>query len=306
MSKAPTFEHVGRLWHDSLSKQLRRRTGKPLSENTRSIYGRSLNRLIGHFGKAPLPITNRVLRDYIEAMHNAGYGASSIKGDVIVAKLVCESVRDDDGRPTYRMEINHDFCLTPIVKREEQVTPLASREDIERAVAMTGDVGVLVAICAGGGLRVSEALALYVGDDGIRDAWEPDRSAITIRETLKTEAAARTVYIPQELNAFLTERVSHRSRGEKMFVISRSGLYRALEDAGLPPCHSYRRFFATWRDEAGMNDEVLKSLMGHSKGGDVTDGYKFTAKKTEFVIAEVARVGLGFTLPIATRELVTA
>jgi hypothetical protein len=72
MSKAPTFEHAGRLWHDSLSKQLRRRTGKPLSENTRSIYGRSLNRLIEHIGAFRLPVTNRMLRDYIAAMRNAG------------------------------------------------------------------------------------------------------------------------------------------------------------------------------------------------------------------------------------------
>jgi len=188
--------------------------------------------------------------------------------------------------------------VTPIIRREEQVTPLASHEEIERAVAMPGDLAVLVAICAGAGLRVSEALALHVGDDGVRDAWEPDQSAIFIRQTLKTEAAARKVYVAPDLNSFIIERLRHCSRGDGMFSISRSGLYRALEDAGLPPCHSYRRFFATWRDEAGMNAEVLKSLMGHSKGGDVTDGYKFTAKKTEFVIAEVARVGLGFALPV--------
>jgi integrase len=213
-----------------------------------------------------------------------------------VLKLAHESVRDEDGKPVYPLAINHEFCGTPIIRRDDQHTPVATRRQIERGVAMPHELAVLVATCAGAGLRVSEALSLTVGDTGA-DSWEPQESAIHIRKTLKTDASARTVYIPRELNAFLSERLGSRSRGEKMLDVSRSDVYRMLEGENLPPCHAYRRYFATWRDEAGMNGEVLKSLMGHSKGSDVTDRYKFTAKKTEFVIAEVERVGLGFKLP---------
>jgi len=312
MTQPVTFNQAGRDWLVSLPTTIRR-NGRPLSANTRRIYAGNLARLTGRIGREPLPITNRVLRDYVAWMRSEQYSASQIAGDVVVAKLVCESIRNENGDCLYPLKLNHEFIVTPIVNPDEQDAPVATREDVERALAVP-EVAGIVAIAAGGGLRISEILALKVGDDGVADGWDPDNAAIHIRQTLKTPSAARTVYICEELNRWLRGFTRHLAPGSPMFSTSLSELYRLLAKSSLLPCHSYRRFFATHRDENAMNEQVLKSLMGHKKKRDTTDRYKGTASRINFVRTEVERCGLGFTLPIVQRtetsveerELVTA
>jgi hypothetical protein len=70
-----------------------------------------------------------------------------------------------------------------------------------------------------------------------------------------------------------------------------------LDSAKLPPMHAYRRFFATVKDESGMNAGALKRLMGHSKGSDITARYSRAAENMDFLRAEMGRCELGFSLP---------
>jgi integrase len=293
VSEAITFEKAGRAWERTLATTIRR-NGRPLSANTRRIYSGNLNRLIENIGAEPLPVSNRVLKDYIARMR-AEYSASQIVGDLAVVKLVCESVTDDDGNCLYPLKIKHDFCATPILNPEEQNAPCATREQVEGALSGPRDVAVLVAICAGAGLRISEALALSIEDDGNNDVWDMDGVAIHIRRTVKTPASARTVYLCTELNDFLVDQF-RGSTHARMFPASRSEIYRLLDKLSLPPCHAYRRFRVTVCRKAGMNEEVLKRLIGHSRGNSVTTRYDRTRDDIDFIRSEVERVGLAFTL----------
>jgi hypothetical protein len=45
-----------------------------------------------------------------------------------------------------------------------------------------------------------------------------------------------------------------------------------------------------------MSESVLKSQLGHSLNGDITNLYDRSAQDAQFVRAEVERVGLGFSL----------
>jgi integrase len=301
----PTFESAGGAWAASLSVAVRRNC-RPLSANTQRIYKGNLARLTKHFGRNSLPsITNKLLRDYVTWMRSEKYSASQITSDLIVTKLVCESVTDDDGNPRYPLKINHRFVATPIVNPDEQEAPVATRKDVERALAVREIAGV-VAIAAGAGLRISEVLSLRLGDDGENDSWDAEGAAIHIRKTLKTPSAARTVYLGEELNTWLRDHTADAATSCVIFETPLAELYRILNRAELPPWHSYRRFYATHRDELMMNEQVLKVLMGHSRGAqkNVTNRYK--RARVEFIKTEVERCGLGFTLPVATRELVPA
>jgi integrase len=205
----------------------------------------------------------------------------------------------------YPLKINHKFVATPIVNPDEQEAPVATREDVERALAVSEIAGI-VAIAAGAGLRISEILALRIGDDGISDAWDADAAVIHIRQTLKTPSAARTVHICDELNTWLRQFTKDSTHCSPMFTTARAELYRILDRGNLLPWHSYRRFYVSHRDELMMNEQVLKMLVGHSRGAqkNVTNRYK--KARVEFIRSEVERVGLGFALPVGVQEMVTA
>lgn len=295
-----TFAQAGRRWLDSLPKTIRR-NGRPLSDNSIRIYKVSLGRLSNHLGEAALPVTNKMLREYVAAMRAEGYSGSSIVGDLNVCKLAQESLTSDDGDPIYPMRIRHDFVLTPEVVAEN--TPCATTAHIERALAESGQIAGIVAVASGAGLRISEILALSGENTGANDCLDFEQSMIHVRTVLKTPAAKRDIPIPSELVEFLKP---YCNSGPRVFDLSRSEIYRQLSKLNLPPCHSYRRFRITHCRKSGMSEELLKYLAGHSNPG-VTNRYSRAIEDEVWVRDQVERVGLGFPLPRVqslTEELV--
>jgi integrase len=295
--KPPTFETAGRTWLAGLPTAIRR-NGRPLSANTQRIYAGNFARLARHLGRERLPVTNSLLKTYVARMRSENYSPAQITSDLVVAKLVCESVADDDGNPHYPLKINHKFVATPIVNPDEQSAPVATREDVERALAVPEIAGI-VCVAAGAGLRISEILALKIGGH-VGDTWNASEGAIHIRETLKTPNAARVVYLFDELNAWLSKHTKEIAEGSPIFTTPRPELYRILSRHQLLPWHSYRRFFASHQSELMMNTLVLKTLMGHSRGAAKDTTARYTRARVDFIRSEVARVALGFTLPVAS------
>lgn len=305
MSDAPTFGVVARDWEQSLAKSVSSRTDRELSVNSRRIYSCAVERLVKHFGKAPLPITNRMLRDYVTAKRGS-LKPATIRTDIIVFKMIHESLTDDDGDFLYPFRLNKKYVNPPKVKLSEQKRICASRADIERALAAPGILPGLVGLCAGVGLRISEALAIRVGDvTGTEDAWDAENSTIHIRRTLKTPSAGRTIYLPFELNSFLASWYRGLPKppmpGARLFQASRSECYRQLEAAGLPSPHSYRHFRVTEWSEAKMHKGAKEKLIGHSSVKDITERYDHAEENPAFVRSEVERCGLGFSLPVAAQ-----
>ncbi|MHB8485527.1 MAG: tyrosine-type recombinase/integrase [Candidatus Acidiferrales bacterium] len=294
------FADIGRGWLDSLPTTIRR-NGKPLADNTQRLYRASFERIVMKLGGDVLPITNKTLKAYVAELRLEGYSGSSIVADLTVCKLIQESLTSDDGDPVYPMRIRHDFVLTPSVVAEN--TPCATAADVERAFSLSGLIPGAIAIASGSGLRISEILALQLDEvNGTEDCYDASNSIIHIRRTLKTPSASRSIPLPADLNDFLVHFVAENNciAGQRIFGrLSRSEIYRELEKADLPAPHSYRRFFTTHRRKAGMNEEILKRLLGHSRGGDITSRYSRASDDLNFIRQEVERVGLGFQFPKA-------
>jgi len=256
---------------------------------------------VKYFGKSPLPITNRMLRDYVTAKRKC-LKPATIRTDIIVFKMIHEPLTNDDGDFLYPFRLNKKFVNPPKVKLNEQKRIYASRDEVERGLAALGILPDLVGMCAGAGLRISETLAIRIGDiEGTEDAWDGDDSVIHIRRTLKTPSAARTVYLPVELNAFLVSWHRGLSKppmlGSRLFPVSRSECYRQLEAAGLPSPHSCRHFRVTEWSEAKMHKGAKEKLIDHSSVKDMTERYDHAEENPVFVRSEVERCGLGFALP---------
>ena len=290
-----TFSHAGFRWLQRLPDKVQR-NGRRLSENTRKSYAREFCYLCDTLADLPLDaIKQEVIRDLNARMHANGYSAATIGLRNTVLELVVHSITED-GNPIFPLKIKPDFCNVPIINPEEQKAPCATREDVERALKHVELAGP-IACAAGLGLRVSEILALFVGNCPDADSWDGDAAIIHIRKTLKTPSAKRSIPISPKLNDFLRHIAANKAQGDLLFSVPRNRFYNLLEIRKLPPPHAYRRFFATVKDQANMNGNVLKKIMGHSKGRDVTDRYSRAADDMDFVRAEMERCPLGFRLP---------
>jgi len=295
MKPAITFYRAGEAWLRRLPNEVRE-DNRTVSDNTVRVYNQGFRRAKKILGDMTLDvINNETIRDYIAAMRADGYSPATICGDLIVVKLVIESITRN-GDPVFPLVIKRKFARVPRVNKKEQNRPRASRDDIERALQHPELVGP-IAIAAGAGLRISEILALRVGDCSDSDCWDDSRSVIHIRRTRKTLSAERSIPVPAELNSFLRRIVGDKARGELLFSLSLNRLYNLLESRDLPPPHAYRRFFSRVREQAGMNANVLKVIMGHSLGDDLTAWYAEVGEDGDFVRAEMERCPLGFTLP---------
>jgi integrase len=292
-----TFSQVAADWLDTLPKVIQD-NGREYPASTLQAYARSVKRAAEIIGSAPLEsINNETIRDLIAAMRADGYSPASIRRDLTVVKLVCESLTNN-GTPLYPLQINRKFVRIPRIVADEQNAPCATRQDIERALQHPELAGP-IAIAAGAGLRVSEILSLRGGDCPNADCWDASESAIHIRITCKTKSARRSIPLPVELHDFLQRLTVDKSQGDLLFTLSRNRLYNLLSSRDLPPMHAFRRFFTTVRDEAGINPGALKRLLGHSKGSDITARYSRATENLDFLRDEMERCPLGFALPEA-------
>ena len=137
----------------------------------------------------------------------------------------------------------------------------------------------IIALLGASGCRISEAVALRWGPDGITLDQDPPRLSVQ-RETTKTDAGRRSVTLDADTAAILAD---HRARtgspanGEHAFTradggaLTRSGLVRfalarAAELAGLERVtpHVLRHSHATWAASANVPTIALAARLGHS------------------------------------------
>jgi integrase len=297
--ESPTFSQAGANLMQRLPNKVQR-NGRKLSANTLRVYAFGIERAARVLGDLPLAsINSETVGELIASLRAEEISASSICGILVTVKLVVESVREN-GDPLYILKVNKEYACVPIINPEEQRTPCATRGDVEAALQHPELCGP-IAIAAGCGLRISEILALQVGDIPDADCYDATQAVLHIRKTLKTASAKRSIPIPQILNAYLKSITADRPCGSLLFTIAKTRLYNLLESRGLPPPHSYRRFFATHHDERGTNINAVKKIMGHSKGGDITARYSKAADKMAFLRSEIEKSPLGFDLPATYR-----
>ena len=158
-----TFRQQPEWWMESLSTRRRR----PLKPAT--IYGwqHCLDRwILPNLGnKLVSEVGNGALRQFVEILTAARLAPKTIVNVITVAKFVVASAVDEEGDQIHPRVWNYEFIQLPLVIKEKQNRPTITEREISTLLKNVKEhYAVLVALVAGTGLRIGEALAVRTED----------------------------------------------------------------------------------------------------------------------------------------------
>ena len=266
-----TFRRQAERWIDSVSIR-KRRPVKPAT-----VYGwqHCLNKwILPNLGNKLLSeVRNSVLRQFVEILTAAGLAPKTIVNVVTVVKLVVASAVDEEGDQLHPRVWNHEFIQLPLVIKEKQNRPTVTETEISALLKSVNErYAVLVALVAGTGLRIGEALALRTED------FDPDCHVLHVKRSVwhrceqapKTSNAIRLVDVPESLAQVLCRymkgRTGHLFTTKAGRLLDSRNVLDVLQRAGRQGgYHAFRRFrFAVLR-KAGVPDDLIKLWLGHSQ-----------------------------------------
>lgn len=245
----------------------------------------------------------------ISKMHEAGLSPKTITTYLGLVKLVVASALDKNGEQLFLRKWNHEFIDLPVVGNQRQ--PVFTSEMVGKILQKAeGQDRVLLALLAGTGLRVGEALGLelkHLSDDCQTVTVEQScwQGAI---QTPKTKNAYRQVDLSPDLanllNAFVTNRRSGllfaNKEGKPLSQTNllRRSLHPNLKELGAEKAgfHAMRRFRSTWLRKQRAPEDLIKFWLGHSESS-ITDSYSKLADDVEFRKQVAEKVGTGFEVP---------
>jgi len=289
-----TFRQQAEWWMESLSTRRRR----PLKPAT--VYGwqHCLDRwILPNLGDKLLSeVRNSALRQFVEILSAADLAPKTIVN--VVASAV-----DEEGDQIHPRIWNHEFIQLPLIIKEKQNRPTINEAEISAMLTtLKGRDAVLVALVAGTGLRIGEALAIRTDDfDPLCRLLQVRRSVWRRREQApKTLNAIRPVDIPESLAQVLCRyikgRKGHLFTTRAGRLLDSRNVLDVLQQAGRQGgYHAFRRFrFAVLR-KAGAPDDLIKLWLGHSQ--NLIDLYAAQLRYDETYRREwCEKAGLGFEL----------
>lgn len=249
-------------------------------------------------------VENGAMKSFVAQLAKGGLGASSIAGVTNLVKCIVASVTDENGNELYPRKWNSEFIDAPVLDPKAQKAPILSAGEVTAALAAApSQYTPLLALLAGSGLRINEALALKVGPNPDSSYWDPLNSKLVIRTALyrgveqapKTAAGVREIDIDPAFNIWLTQ--AGLPKEGIMFPVAVRTLYNALNKMGIPGFHSFRRFRITHLDNVDAPRGLTKFWTGHADK-DVHDRYVKVGKELEARKTWASKAGLGFELPI--------
>jgi integrase len=296
-----TFRQQAEWWMESLSTRRRR----PLKPATIFGWQHCLDRwILPNLGnKLLLEVGNAALRQFVEILAAAGLEPKTVNNIVTVVKFVVASAVDEEGDQIHPRAWNHEFIQLPVVIKENQNRPTITQAEITELLSSLKERdAALVALVAGTGLRIGEALAVRTED------FHPDCQVLHVQRSLwhrreqapKTLNAIRLVDIPDTL-AQILRRYTQGKHG--YLFTTRAGrpldqrdTLKALHGAGKRGgFHAFRRFRFSVLRKAGVPDNLIKQWLGHSQ--NLMDLY---AAQLQLDVAYrrewCERAGLGFDL----------
>jgi integrase len=149
----------------------------------------------------------------VKILSAAGLAPKTIVNLVAVVKFVVASGVEEEGDQLHPRVWNYEFIQLPLVIKEKQSRPTVTEAEVSGLLnSLEERYAVLVALVAGTGLRIGEALAVRSED------FDPDHRVLHVRrrvwhrreQTPKTANAIRLVDISERL-----ARVSTRIHGRK-------------------------------------------------------------------------------------------
>jgi len=298
---ATTFGQQAERWLAALPTRRR----KPVKPATIFGWRHSLDKwLLPYIGDTALAeVGNAALKSLIEKMAAAGLAQKSIVTHATVVKLVVASAVNDEGEQIYPRTWNHNFVGLPIVDPTKQHRPTVTREELHGIMAAINPrYTILVALLAGTGLRIGEALGLKVDD------LTPDCRVLHVRRSVwhgreqspKSANAVRVVDLPEQLARALREYVAGKSGylfpTRKGTAISQRNALRALHAAGAK-CgfHAFRRYRTAVLRKVRVPEDLIGIWLGHAR--NLTDKYAAQLKDdVEYRQVWCEQAGLGFEL----------
>src|SRR3984893_3863626 len=206
-----TFRQQAEWWMESLTTRRRR----PLKPAT--IYGwqHCLDRwILANLGnKLVSEVGNGALRQFVEILTAARLAPKTIVNVVTVVKFIVASAVDEEGDQIHPRVWNYEFIQLPLVVKEKQNRPTITEAEISAMLTtLKGRDAALVALVAGTGLRIGEALAIRTDDfDPLCRLQQVGRSVWRRREQApKTLNAIRPVDIPESLAQVLCRYIKGR------------------------------------------------------------------------------------------------
>lgn len=216
-------------------------------------------------------------------------------------KNIVDVVKRVVGKPAQTWELDLGRASKPVQR-------YFTNEEVRRMIEAAEDpLRTLLALLAGAGLRVGEALGLYIEDVDL------GRQVITIRRTIwngveqapKTDAGVREVPIDETLAEMVRQFIGDRKTGY-VFVsargtpldqgnLRRRGLGPLLKRLGIKTggFHALRHHRVTALRRGSIPEELIRRWIGHSAlSGTLTDRYSHTHEEVDYVKELVARVGL--------------
>jgi integrase len=297
---ATTFAEQAERW----LSEIRVRRRKPVKPATIAGWRHSLDKwLIPLIGELRLAdVGNATLKTVIDKMTEAGLSAKSIVSHSRLVKVIVASAVNSEGEQLHPRKWNHDFCGLPIIDPTTQHRPTITKAGLEQLIVeINPRFRVLVALLAGSGLRIGEALGLKTED------LEENCQVIRIRRSMwncqeqlpKTSNAVRVVDIPEQLAKALRDYVV--GRAGLLFAtrdgkpLSQRNVLRSFHDAGAT-CgfHALRRFRAETLRRERVPEDLVRFWLGHASAS-VTDTYA-NGLREDFIWRQdwAQRTGLGF------------
>jgi len=299
---ATTFAEQAEQWLTTMKTRRR----KPVKPATIAGWRHSLDKwllpLVGELRLAD--VGNATLKTVIDRMTASGLAAQSIITHTRVVKMVVASALNSEGEELYPRKWNHEFVGLPIIDPTTQRRPTVTKAEVERIIATINPrFCILVAVLAGCGLRIGEALGLKTEDltDDCR-VLHVRRSVWQCQEQQpKTANAVRVVDIPEQLAKVLRDYIVGRSgllfatRDGK--PLSQRNVLRSFQVAGAT-CgfHAFRRFRAETLRRERVPEDLVRFWLGHA-GASITDTYANGLREDLTWRQEWSqRTGLGFAL----------
>jgi integrase len=302
---APLFKEQAEKWLATGTNRKR----EPWREATIATYRSQLANILPVIGELPVTeVGNKTLADVANALVEKGLEPSTVNHAIDRAKQVHDSYQDAEGQRIHPIDWNNEVIDAPVVDRKKQKTPCANLKAVEEAIQKASpEIGALIALLAGTGLRIKEALAITTkGEEG--NAWLPAASIIVVtgqrigapdeQEVFgptKTEAGIREIDLAPELNSFLQRLVVDNPLGllfPKSEAYYRKALNELLPGHGF---HSLRRARVTFIRLNGVPQPLVDFWTGHG-AGTMSEVYTKVGTQIESRRAFAVSVGLGFKL----------
>jgi integrase len=283
-----------------------RRPARASSLATFSSHVRRVTPIIGH--EPVETFGNKHLKNLMTALVADKLAPKTISDVTSTVKQIIGSVVDENGDQVYPRKWNTQFLDAPVVGLQKR--PCATVDQIHAALkASEGSYKIFYALTAGTGLRIGEALALRIGDDGQHSAWGSKNSIVHVRDAFwrgqlglpKTEAGVRSVELCRALNEFLIKSVDTRTG---FLVASADGSHMkestlrqsSMAKLGIPGAHSLRRFRITHLRRNKVAEELIDYFTGHKSTRNLNDIYSKLSADAEYRREVAETVGLGFSL----------